>query len=123
MVCITKQNGASILSFDSIAHHSCIMVGAEMNRAERRANQVGKTKQMKMIMACPPKPNFLNVAEDIVAKSKSPFTDDDWLTAVITNELNNVWEIATRTEAERIQKLCIKQGRMDMFGRWKDKNG
>jgi hypothetical protein len=94
-----------------------------MNRAGRRANQVGKTKQMKMIMACPPKPDFMSVALDIVMKSQSPFTDEDWLAKAIANELKETWEIATRTEAERIQKLCIKQGRMDMFGRWKDKNG
>lgn len=76
---------------------------------------------MKMILACPPKPNFRDVAWDIVNKSHSPFTDEGWLAGTIANELKETWEIATRTEAERIQALCIKSGRMDMFGRWKDK--
>ena len=89
-----------------------------MNRAERRA----KPKTVgNLILRVEPKPDFKLVAHDIVQKSTSPFTDENWLADCIANELKHTWDLATRTEEERIKELCIKQGRMDMFGRWRDK--
>ena len=83
----------------------------------KNSRQAGK---MKQILAVAPKPDFMEVGIDIAEKAKSPFTDENWLAGTIAIELERTWNIATRTEEERIKNLCIKHGRMDMFGRWKD---
>jgi hypothetical protein len=122
MVCISKQNVQSLLPHSSSSDINNIVMGQTfMNRAERRATKKEKKptplleKRERYL-----KPNFTNDIREHLQTAQSPFADAEWLQKSLTLYCETVWQRAVDAEQERIKKQCIKSGRMDMFGRWKD---
>jgi hypothetical protein len=95
-----------------------------MNRAERRSTK--KEKKPTPLFERRDrylKPNFTNDIRQHLQTAKSPFADEEWLEKSLVHYCEEVWQRAVDAEQERIKRQCIKSGRMDQFGRWKDKNG